>query len=146
MYCNMGARKQRIYLSPTLIWRLMWWTDLSKSNSGKDHFLTIRNVHRSDKGQYRCVYNNSIGSAIFMAGTLSVHCKYYFCLKLCKLILILYIQTGLFLLPATGGPSITSKPIMLLPPKLHRIRYSSFPTSGHNAKYGVPREINSFEN
>ena len=53
--------------------------DLSQSNSGKVHFLEIRNVYRSDKGQYRCVANNnSIGSATSLAGTLSVHCKYHF--------------------------------------------------------------------
>ena len=53
--------------------------DLSQSNSGKVHSLEIRNVYRSDKGQYRCVANNnSIGSATSLAGTLSVHCKYHF--------------------------------------------------------------------
>ena len=51
---------------------------LSQSNSGKVHSLEIRNVNRSDKGQYRCVANNnSIGSATSLAGTLSVHCKYH---------------------------------------------------------------------
>ncbi|CAH3134799.1 unnamed protein product, partial [Porites lobata] len=50
--------------------------DLSQSNSGKVHSLEIRNVYRSDKGQYRCVANNnSIGSATSLAGTLSVHYK-----------------------------------------------------------------------
>ena len=48
------------------------------------------------------------------------------------------IQTGLFVsLPATGGglqrpPAITSKPLMLWPPKLHRKMYLSFPTFGDN--------------
>ena len=49
--------------------------DLSQSNSGKVHILTIQNVHRSDEGQYRCVANNIIGSATSEAGSLSVHCK-----------------------------------------------------------------------
>ena len=53
--------------------------DLSQSNSGKVHSLEIKNIYRSDKGQYRCVANNnSIGSATSLAGTLSVHCKYNF--------------------------------------------------------------------
>ena len=52
-------------------------SDLSESNSGKVHSLTIQNVHRSDKGQYTCVANNSIGSATSEAGSLSVHCKYH---------------------------------------------------------------------
>ena len=51
--------------------------DLSQSNSGKVHFLTIQNVHRSDEGQYRCEANNSMGSATSAAGSLSVHCKYH---------------------------------------------------------------------
>ena len=51
--------------------------DLSQSNSGKVHVLTIQNVHRSDEGQYRCVANNNIGSASSEAGSLSVHCKYH---------------------------------------------------------------------
>ena len=81
------------------------------------------------------------GNTGVMAGTLLVHREYYFCLKLCKLILILYIQNGLlYLLRPGGGAFITSKPIMLRPPKLHRIRYSSFPASGYNAKYGIPRK------
>ena len=52
--------------------------DLNQRKSGKVHFLTIQNVHRSDEGQYRCVANNSIGSATSEAGSLSVHCKYHF--------------------------------------------------------------------
>ena len=52
-------------------------SDLSESNSGKVQFLTIENVHRSDEGQYRCVANNSIGSATSQACSLSVHCKYH---------------------------------------------------------------------
>ena len=52
--------------------------DLSQSNSGQVHFLTIQNVHRSDEGQYRCVANNSIGSATSESGTLLAHCNYYF--------------------------------------------------------------------
>ena len=51
--------------------------DLNQTKSGKVHFLTIQNVHRSDEGQYRCVANNSIGSATSQAGSLSVHCKYH---------------------------------------------------------------------
>ena len=63
--------------------------DLNQTKSGKVHFLTIQNVHRSDEGQYRCVANNSIGSATSQAGSLSVHCKYHFlhpqyCLNPCK--------------------------------------------------------------
>ena len=51
-----------------------------------------------------------------------------------------FIQTGLFfLLPVTGGrrafrgpqPSVASKPVMLRPPKLHRKKYLSCPTSRH---------------
>ena len=52
-------------------------SDLRESNSGKVHFLEIQNVHRSDEGHYRCVANNSIGSATSQAGSLSVHCKYH---------------------------------------------------------------------
>ena len=52
--------------------------DLNQTKSEKVHFLTIENVHRSDEGQYRCVANNSIGSATSEAGSLSVHCKYHF--------------------------------------------------------------------
>ena len=68
--------------------------DLSQSNSGKVHLLEIQNVYRSDEGQYRCVANNSIGSATSEAGSLSVHCKYYllhwqYCLNPCKGIRIL---------------------------------------------------------
>ena len=51
--------------------------DLSQSNSGEVHFLTIQNVHWSDEGQYRRVANNSTGSATSEAGSLSVHCKYH---------------------------------------------------------------------
>lgn len=52
-------------------------SDLSETSSGKDHSLTIQNVHRSDEGEFRCVANNSIGNTTSNAGRLSVHCEYF---------------------------------------------------------------------
>ena len=42
--------------------------------------LNITNVHRTGSGEYRCVANNSLGNATSNATTLSVQCKYTFCL------------------------------------------------------------------
>ena len=38
--------------------------------------LNITNVTRVDDGQYRCVANNSLGSATSNASTLDVRCKF----------------------------------------------------------------------
>ena len=48
---------------------------LTASSSGNTHSLRLQDVHRSDKGQYRCVANNSIGNITSAAGTLEVHCE-----------------------------------------------------------------------
>ena len=45
------------------------------SLSGDKKQLTIRNVHRTDSGEYRCVANNSLGNVSSTASTLSVQCK-----------------------------------------------------------------------
>jgi len=38
--------------------------------------LTITNVSRTDRGEYLCVANNSLGNATSDAATLDVQCKY----------------------------------------------------------------------
>jgi len=38
--------------------------------------LTITNVSRADKGEYRCVANNSLGNATSNAAFLNVQCKF----------------------------------------------------------------------
>ena len=38
--------------------------------------LTIRNVNRTDSGEYRCVANNSVGNDTSKAAELNVKCKY----------------------------------------------------------------------
>ena len=62
---------------------ISWTRDGSPVNTSAtisisdDHtHLTITNVKRADNGNYRCVANNSLGSATSNAATLNVHCKY----------------------------------------------------------------------
>ena len=50
------------------------------SLSGDKKQMTIRNVHRTDSGEYRCVATNSLGNVSSTASTLSVLCKNTFCL------------------------------------------------------------------
>ena len=38
--------------------------------------LTIRNVSRTDSGEYRCVAKNSLGNVTSNAATLDVQCKF----------------------------------------------------------------------
>ena len=48
---------------------------ISLSSDGKQ--LTITNVNRDDRGDYRCLANNSIGAVVTSdAATLDVQCKY----------------------------------------------------------------------
>ena len=48
---------------------------ISLSSGGKQ--LTITNVNRDDRGDYRCVANNSIAAVVTSdAATLDVQCKY----------------------------------------------------------------------
>ena len=37
--------------------------------------LSIRNVNRTDSGEYRCVAANSVGAVSSNSATLAVHCK-----------------------------------------------------------------------
>ena len=40
-----------------------------------DKTLTITNVNRTDRGEYRCVASNRLGNATSNATILSVHCN-----------------------------------------------------------------------
>ncbi|XP_027037672.1 peroxidasin homolog [Pocillopora damicornis] len=48
---------------------------LTASSLNNKHSLTIRDVHRSDSGQYRCVIINSVGNITSSPGDLNVQCK-----------------------------------------------------------------------
>ena len=48
---------------------------LTASSLNNNNSLTIRDVHRSDSGHYRCVIINSVGNITSPPGDLNVQCK-----------------------------------------------------------------------
>ena len=46
------------------------------SFSDEEKLLTITNVSRTDRGEYRCVAINRVGNATSNVATVDVHCKY----------------------------------------------------------------------
>ena len=78
--CNVDGQPE-----PTISWTMNGCPLNTSGNSrislsGDKKQMTIRNVHRNDSGKYRCVANNSLGNVSSTASTLSVQCKYTFCL------------------------------------------------------------------
>ena len=45
------------------------------SSTNHNNSLTIRDIHRSDAGQYKCVASNSVSSSTSSPATLTVQCE-----------------------------------------------------------------------
>ena len=69
---------------PTITWTrngsVLTSSVLRISFGAESRELTIRIVNRKDRGEYRCVANNSVGNVTSNAATLDVQCKYTSCL------------------------------------------------------------------
>lgn len=49
------------------------------SSTSVSYSLTIKDIGQSDVGKYRCVAENSVGSSVSSAATLTVACKVLVC-------------------------------------------------------------------
>ena len=69
---------------PTITWTrngsVLTSSVLRISFGAESREMTITIVNRTDRGEYRCVANNSVGNVTSNAATLHVQCKYTSCL------------------------------------------------------------------
>ena len=69
---------------PTITWTrngsVLTSSVLRISFRAESRELTIRIVNRTNRGEYRCVANNSVGNVTSNPATLDVQCKYTSCL------------------------------------------------------------------
>lgn len=73
LYCNADGNPV-----PTISWTRNGFAINASDNYGSSNDnkqLNIRNVNRSDSGEYRCVANNTLGNGTSSAAILVVQCK-----------------------------------------------------------------------